>query len=196
MIEKDINMKQLTLSFAPPEKWRNDSQSKRLEREAWQNLRKEILERDDYTCAYCRYKSDKYQIVDHIDGNPENNKDENLQVICQMCNLIKHSGQGCEVKGIVDLYRESRYNQNAIIKIIRKMRDEGATDSEIIRVLGLKNKAPFKMSLNYLKKLFGFITSRTIEDKSDMYVRWLAYHNGNNRLSKSLLLERNKKLPV
>ncbi len=168
-------MKPLALSFAPPKKWRNPGQTKKLEREKWQILRKKILERDNYICSYCGYKSEKYQIIDHIDGNPENNEDGNLQVICQMCNLIKHSGQGCEIQAVVDLYRKSKYNQNAIIKITRKMRDEGSKDVEVIKVLELKGKAPFKMDLEYLRKLVGFISSRQPLEK-DMYYNWLNYH--------------------
>ena len=168
-------MKPLYLSFAPPEKWRNPRQTKRLEGEAWQELRKKILERDNYTCVYCGYKSQKYQIADHIDGNPENNTNSNMQVICQMCNLIKHVGQGCEVQAVVDLYKKSKYNQNTIIKIIRKMRDESSNDVEIIRVLELKEKVPFKMDLRYLKRLFGFVSSRQPIEK-DMYYHWLNYH--------------------
>lgn len=172
-------MKSLFLSFAPPEKWR-DGKSRNIESEEWQLIRKKILERDNYTCAYCGYKSSKYQIIDHIDGNPKNDKDDNLQVICQMCNLIKHSGQGCEIKGIVELYKESKYTQNEIIKITREMRDKGKSDEEIIISLGLKNKVPFKMSREYLNSLFGFITSKKglqEDEKRDMYNCWLDYHN-------------------
>jgi len=169
-------MKSLYPSFAPPEKWRNPRQTKKLKEEAWQQLRKKILERDNYTCAYCGYKSEKYQIVDHINGDPENNNDNNLQIVCQMCNLIKHSGQGCEIIGVVDLYGEARYNQNVIMKITRKMRDEGSPDNEIIRVLQLQNKRKFKMNDYYLKKLFGFVTSRKPNEENDMYSNWLKYH--------------------
>ena len=169
-------MKTLVLSFAPPEKWRNSGQIKKLEGEKWQEFRNKILNRDNYTCAYCEYKSQKYQIVDHIDGNPENNSDSNMQVICQMCNLIKHAGQGCEVQVVVDLYRKSKYNQNTVIKITRKMRDEGSKDVEIIKVLELKEKVPFKMDLRYLEKLLGFVSSRQPIEK-DMYYHWFSYHN-------------------
>jgi len=65
-------MKQLFLSFAPPEKWRDPKQTKKLDDEEWQKLRKKILEKDNFTCAYCGYKSDKYQIVHHIDVNKWN----------------------------------------------------------------------------------------------------------------------------
>ena len=169
-------MKTLVLSFAPPEKWRNPGQTRKLEGEKWQEFRKKILNRDNNTCAYCGYKSQKYQIVDHIDGNPENNSDSNMQVICQMCNLIKHAGQGCEVQAVVDLYKKSKYNQNTIIKITRKMRDEGSKDVEIIKVLELKEKVPFKMDLRYLGKLLGFVSSRQPIEK-DTYYHWFSYHN-------------------
>lgn len=168
-------MKALFLTFAPPEKWRDSFQSKKLEGEEWKQIRQRILARDNFTCAYCGYRSDKYQIVDHIDGNPENNSDENFQIVCQMCNLIKHSGQGCVVQGIVDLYAESRYSQSEIIRITREMRDRGATDEEIIQFLGLKNKVHFKMDREYLRKLFGFVTSRNSKS-GDMYNNWVRYH--------------------
>ena len=169
-------MKKLFPSFAPPQKWRNESQSRRLEGIEWQRLRKEILARDDFTCAYCSYRSEKFQIIDHIDGDPENNDYSNFQVVCQTCNLIKHAGQGCVVKGIVDLYEHSSYSQNDVMIFTRKLRDEGKTDDEIIEFLGLKGKAPFKQDLNYLKNLYGFVSSRRSGANDDMYDRWLEYH--------------------
>jgi len=173
-------MKELFLSFAPPEKWRDEQQTKwLLKSEEWKDIRKKILNRDDFSCVYCGYKSEKYQIVDHIDSNPENDNDNNLQIICQMCNLIKHSGQGVSLRNVVDLYKESKYSQNEIIRITREMRDNRKDDKEIILFLDLKNKAEFKMDKDYLKKLFGFITSRralSLEGKGEMYNNWLDYY--------------------
>ncbi len=186
-------MKVLYPSFAPPEKWRNSKQTKRLEGEAWLRLRSIILEKGEYTCVYCDYCSPKFQIVDHIDGDPENNADKNLQVVCQMCNLIKHSGQGCEIQGVVDLYRYSSYGQNEVIQITRKMRGKGAGDREIIEFLGLREKVPFKMDRFYLRKLYGFVTSRPPRER-DMYSRWLEYQksprgkDGVRHATKSLSL--------
>ncbi len=167
-------MKILFPSFAPPQKWRDHKQSKWLEGEEWKALRQKILTRDNFTCAYCGYRSDKYQIVDHIDGDPENNSDANFQIVCQMCNLVKHSGQGCVVQDVVDLYQEAKYSQSDIIRITREMRDKGSTDVEIINFLGLKNKVPFKMDRNYLRKLLGFVTSRNSR-AGDMYNNWIRY---------------------
>ena len=177
-------MKSLYPSFAPPEKWRDKAQSKKLKGSEWRELRKKILKRDNYTCAYCGYKLDKYQIVDHIDGDPKNDKGNNLQIVCQMCNLVKHAGQGCVIRRIVELYKKSNYSQNEIVKITRELRDKGKSDNEIMEFLGLKEKAKFKMDRIYLKKLFGFITSnRGLQEdgKRDMYNSWLDYHNKEQR---------------
>jgi len=182
-----MKMKLLYLSFAPPEKWRNPKQSKKLEGEEWQKLRKKILERDNYTCAYCGYKTEKYQIVDHIDGDPENNKDENFQIVCQMCNLIKHSGQGIVLRKVVDLYKKSNFSQNEIMKITREMRENGKSDEEIIAFLDLHERAEFKMDREYLKKLFGFVTFRRalkLDNKGEMYNNWLDYHKKEKNLIK------------
>ncbi len=155
-------MKRLYLSFANSETWRGNIEEEISEGE-WKKLRLEILKRDNYTCRYCGFKSDKWQIVHHIDGNPNNNEKDNLETICPMCNLIHHAGQGCVVQRIVDLYEKSIYSQNEIIQITRKMRSEGKSDEEIIAYLGLKDKISFKMNKEYLKKLFGFITSRVTD---------------------------------
>lgn len=104
--EKNMRLKKLYPSFADPETWRENIKEK-ISKEEWKKLRLKILKRDDYTCRYCGFKAKKWQIVHHIDGNPNNNDEGNLETICPMCNLIHHAGQGCVVQGIVDLYKES-----------------------------------------------------------------------------------------
>lgn len=117
-----------------------------------------------------------------MDENPNNNNEKNLTTICQMCNLIMHSGQGCVVQGVVDLYRISKHNQNDIIKITREMRDERKSDDDIIKFLGLKEKMSFKMDKPYLKKLYGFVTSRSSRTRDGMYDHWKAYHDSQVRV--------------
>jgi hypothetical protein len=169
-------VKQLYPSYAPPEKWRNESQARRLEGEEWRAVRQRILRRDNYKCAYCGYRAEKFQVVDHIDGDPENNSDDNFQVICQMCNCVKHSGQGCVLKGIVELYRYSWFSQNSLIILTRFLRDLGKSDEEIKKLLGLEEQVPFEMDRQYLMPLFAFVTSRSTRKGDDMYDRWKDYH--------------------
>lgn len=174
--KKLLKKRQLFPTFADPRLWRDQEQSEKFDQELWKSIRARILKRDNYTCQYCGYCSEKYQIIHHLDENPNNNNEDNLVTICQMCNVIMHSGQGCVVKGIVELYKESKFGQNEVIRITREMRDSGKSDGEIIQFLGLKNKVPFKMDKAYLRKLFGFVTSRDTRTGQDMYDRWKTYH--------------------
>jgi len=178
-------MRKLFPSFAPPQTWRSNKHVKKLNSIEWRKLREKILQRDGFTCQYCNYNSQKFQIVHHIDGNPENNSHENLVVICQMCNLVEHAGQGCIVQAVVDLYKKSKFSQNEISSITREMRDQRKMDSEIIEFLGLKEKVPFKMDREYLMGLYGFVTEKLSRDLTGMYNRWKVYHKQKteNRLS-------------
>ena len=169
-------VKQLYPSYAPPEKWRNESQARRLEGEEWRAIRRRILGRDNYKCAYCGYRAEKFQVVDHIDGDPENNSEDNFQIVCQMCNCVKHAGQGCALKGVVELYRNSWFSQNSLIILTRFLRDLGKSDEEIKKLLGLDEEVPFKMDRQYLMPLFAFVTSRSTLRGNDMYDRWKDYH--------------------
>lgn len=169
-------VRQLYPSYAPPEKWRNESQNRRLEGEEWQAIRRRILRRDNYRCAYCGYRAEKFQVVDHIDGDPENNSDDNFQIVCQMCNCVKHAGQGCVLRGVVELYRASWFGQNALIILTRFLRDLGKSDGDIKGLLGLDEQVPFEMDREYLRPLFAFVTSRHTRRGDDMYDRWKDYH--------------------
>jgi len=157
-------MKKLFPSFANPVSWRTVAPDM-TSRKKWKQIRMKILERDDYACQYCGFKAEKWQIVHHIDGNPNNNSPNNLMVVCQMCNLIEHAGMGCIIQGIVDLYKKSNYTQNQIIIKTREMRAKNKTDEKIIKELGLKEKTEFRQDWNYLKPLYGFVSSRKAEDE-------------------------------
>src|SRR3989338_5793241 len=119
-----------------------------------------ILERDEYTCAYCSFQCDRYMIVHHSNDNPNDWNPKNLEVICQMCNIILHVGQGAVIQNVVELYKKANYSQNAIITNPRHLRLAGPEDSEIIEILGLKENVEFQQDPTYLKPLFGFISSR------------------------------------
>lgn len=158
-------MKKLVLSYELS--WRTEEDKKFMKSIEWKKIRKEILERDDFTCQYCEMKRTTHMQVNHIDGNPKDHSKENLEVICSSCHKITHSGLWAVVFGVLDVYEKSDYNQNDIIKIIGKMRDEGKSDEEIIKFLGLKNIVTWKQDLDYLAPKFGFISSRKI-NKSEL----------------------------
>lgn len=68
----------------------------------FKKVRKDILKRDDNTCQYCGFRSDKYQEVHHIDDNHSNNEADNLITICAICHSCFHIGlSGIRQSGIL-----------------------------------------------------------------------------------------------
>ena len=169
-------MKKLVLSYGLS--WRTPEDKRFLKRNEWKKrIRPKILERDNYTCQYCGFKSEKEIQINHINGEPKDNSDGNLETICRACHKITHSGFWCTKVKIMDVYAKSNYSQNEIIQHTRKMREQGIQDKEIINFLGLKEPVCWKQDLNYLSKMFGFISSRnpfpskpvTISEKEQQY---------------------------
>lgn len=164
-------MSKLFPTFNNPDKWRTHWQRQHYRTN--KQLRLKVLQRDNYTCVFCGFQGQKYMIVHHINDDPYDNRLVNLETICPMCNQILHVGQGAIIQGIVDLYKKSKYSQEDIIRITRQLRSFGKSDEEIIKKLELTQKTEFRQDINYLKGLFGFITSRKAKD--DMTIRGLEY---------------------
>ena len=156
-------MREKVLQLSYELAWRTESDERFLKSSEWRKLlRPRILVRDDYTCTYCRYRGEKGMQVNHVNGNPKDNSSENLEVICADCHKISHSGLWCTVFDVVDVYEKSKYSQNEIIRLTRKMRRQGVSDREIISYLGLEQLVGWKQDLEYLKDKYGFITSRPV----------------------------------
>ena len=151
-------MKPLVLSYELS--WRTEEDKKFMKTAEWKNIRKRILDRDHNTCQYCGVQRNTFMNINHIDGNPKNHSDENLEVICTACHKITHSGFWTIVHDVLDVYEKSNYNQKEIIQITGKMRNEDKSDEQIISFLGLKNKVSWEEDYDYLAPKFGFVTSR------------------------------------
>lgn len=52
---------------------------------AFQKIMLEVFKRDEYTCRYCGFQSQKYQEVVNIDQNYDNNSMNNLATACSFC---------------------------------------------------------------------------------------------------------------
>jgi hypothetical protein len=179
--------RELFPSFAPPETWRTSGSHIEFDAKGnarvvphhddlrlWKQIRMKILERDNHTCRYCGFRAFKWQVVHHIDGNPENNARKNLETICCMCNMVLHCGLGATVLKIVDLYQKSRYSQAEVIQKTRILRASGYLDREIVKQLGLVGKAKFKQDRDYLERLVVFVSNRKPMRK-DFSMRALNY---------------------
>ncbi|PZO88808.1 MAG: type IV secretion protein DotN [Micavibrio aeruginosavorus] len=70
---------------------------------ALQELRPKILERDDHTCRYCGFKSQKYQEVHFLNGNMDDMRPDNLVTACVFC-------QQC-----FDLEKTSQMNSGVLV---------------------------------------------------------------------------------
>lgn len=53
-------------------------------------VRKIILERDNYTCYYCGFRSERHQEIHHLDHNHDNYDHSNLTTVCPLCHQASH----------------------------------------------------------------------------------------------------------
>lgn len=58
----------------------------------YQAVREQVLQRDDYTCVFCLFRSVKYQHIHHLDDDHGNNKLTNLVTACPLCHQCHHLG--------------------------------------------------------------------------------------------------------
>lgn len=52
---------------------------------AFRKIAERVWARDDFTCQYCGFQSQKYQEVVNLDQNYSNNALDNLATSCQFC---------------------------------------------------------------------------------------------------------------
>lgn len=78
--------------------WRSDDDQSVLMSDSHAKLRQDILQRDNYTCRYCGFKSARYQELHQLDSDPENCTKENLVTACNLCRQVFHLG-ACAMKG-------------------------------------------------------------------------------------------------
>nr|WP_228857639.1 HNH endonuclease [Pseudomonas syringae]QOQ33361.1 IcmJ (DotN) protein [Pseudomonas syringae pv. actinidiae] len=70
--------------------WRADDDHSKILGPEFAGLRTEILQRDNYTCRFCGFKSAKYQEFHHVDADYDNCTKENLITACNLCHQIHH----------------------------------------------------------------------------------------------------------
>ncbi len=83
----------------------------------WDHIRKLILERDNYTCAYCGHKAIKYMNIHHLDETSES-KPNNLATICVACHAVLHIGRNLSFK-VIEIW-ESTISQ---VEIVHRTRE-------------------------------------------------------------------------
>lgn len=68
----------------------------------WKQTKKQALERDLHTCAYCRLVAQKFHQVNHI-GAEDDHRLENLETVCAACHRVLHLGASA-LDGILTVF--------------------------------------------------------------------------------------------
>jgi len=53
-------------------------------------MRPKILKRDNDTCQYCGWQSDRFQEIHHVNHNHKDFSEKNLKTICPLCHQVFH----------------------------------------------------------------------------------------------------------
>lgn len=83
-------------------------------------LRPKILERDNHTCSYCGFRSEKYQEIHHKNHNHMDFNEDNLTTICPLCHQSFHLSTCSQTKGgsIIWLPEISQTDLNSLCRFI------------------------------------------------------------------------------
>nr|WP_314477355.1 HNH endonuclease [uncultured Pseudomonas sp.] len=98
--------------------WRSDDDQRTLMSPVHDKLRTSVLQRDNYTCRFCAFKSAKFQEIHALDGNPENCTKENLITACNLCRQVHHLG-ACAMNGTGFFVAVQELTQTEINNIAR-----------------------------------------------------------------------------
>lgn len=87
-----VNDSDLVLS-ARRATWRGEDEASAQADERFKAVKPKVLKRDDFCCAFCGFKSRKWQEVHHRDGDHHNHDPRNLVTICSFCHMVFHIGR-------------------------------------------------------------------------------------------------------
>jgi intracellular multiplication protein IcmJ len=161
-------------------------------------LKKQIFARDDYTCAYCGFRAEKFQDIHHLDHNNNNIAEDNLITACTFCHQCFNLQDVHEMRsGVliwmpeipqIDLHHIARaiyigrIAQGGIAEVSRKIldiimarKDEArkriTTDDPNILAMILRDYLPYKHYQNRHKRLKGirlFPLDRRIKNEAGL----------------------------
>ncbi len=98
--------------------------------------------------------------VNHLNGYRDNRL-EALETVCVLCHRVLHGGRSAAVYGSLLLYQEAGCDQNTLIRLCWMLRTRHhKRDRELMSLLGLKDKVPFRMDRAYLAGLSGYVVER------------------------------------
>jgi intracellular multiplication protein IcmJ len=144
-------VKNLVIS-AKTKDFRGDSPHPEKSNAEFSNIRPSILERDNYTCQYCGFRSKKFQHIHHLDDDHDNNSEKNLITACPLCHMSQHIGFA-GVKGMGTLiYLEQESHGEFKLNLTQEKLNN------LVRLLWVRqddkiNKEASIQATDYLKRL-------------------------------------------
>ncbi|MND11580.1 hypothetical protein D3C87_351480 [compost metagenome] len=117
-----MELKKILLSVKRS-KFRSDDPSADESNAEFTQVRKTILERDDYTCQFCGFRAMKHQEVHHVNDDHADNSPENLVTICCLCHACHHIGlTGIKGRGdIIYLDPSMKVTQSNLNQLVRTL---------------------------------------------------------------------------
>lgn len=123
--------------------FRSDDPSSEEADKDFKAIRPKILSRDNHTCQYCGFRSEKYQEVHHIDDDHSNNDESNLITTCPLCHSCFHIGlSGTYNRGdIIRLDPELGISQAELNQLVRVLWVAEESSDQSIKMIAVKNLA-------------------------------------------------------
>jgi intracellular multiplication protein IcmJ len=116
--------------------FRRDDFSADMSDQEFLKLRPIVLERDNYTCQFCGFKSYKFQEIHHLDDNHSNNDEGNLVTACILCHSACHIGfSGMQKRGVLICIDSSAgITQGGLNQLVRALWVAEESTNEDLRV--------------------------------------------------------------
>jgi 5-methylcytosine-specific restriction endonuclease McrA len=89
---KTAQQQELARAFKEYQQRQREQKAQRIGNiQGWIHIRRNILDRDDYSCRICGTDQDEEMLhVHHVDYDRNNNKPRNLVTLCQPCHKMVH----------------------------------------------------------------------------------------------------------
>lgn len=79
----------------------------------WKNCRREVLRRDNYTCAYCSGRAEEVHHV--VELNPDNIHDDNIALNPDNLMSLCHNCHTKETKGVSDVNKGYIFDDDGFV---------------------------------------------------------------------------------
>jgi len=114
-------------------------------------IRGKVLSRDEYSCRFCGFHSEKYQQIVAIDGNYKNNQINNLATACVFCMHCQLLGLRNTNAKIIFLPEMSQIELNHFVRVLLCASTMRADYADIAKALF----QAFRKRSNVIEEVFG-----------------------------------------